>query len=702
MMADMQEVAALQRSLQMEEMQLFHNYRMSSVLRSASRQHVQDAYAKEYQVLQVLGRLRSEEVEVDQFSNEAKELATQGQKDETKASSYDTASVSDRLEYVSSKLKGTSLEEEAQKEVEEANERLMKADELERQGFSRLHKAEAQLNGTAADSNSTTLSEVVASDRGICQWLPWACQRVENSTPMDPNKRVSDQAISLANEIHESLRLIDEAKRDRADAVELLHKSFEDVNHSIALLELASELHEKADEEHLEAVTLHKQAKIEKAEAEEDEIIGTVINEEIVLDKEILIADLNAMTRLVVEAKEEAQNATDLDSKSKDEQSWIAETDLRIRSTTFAAKKQVTHAGWIALLAVFLSIVLCCLMARRIINAFETNGPLAWILASPKLEIRDISFTFLHILLLLLTLAFSGELLYGYHMRGILARVEIVTLFALAGSFFQVTALHFLPNVIRLIFLSRLNWRTFTTLIVENVGKSSVVVFAVFILEILLVWVNFGSFVFDHVYKWNRVWLWGMTTIVGLLHVICFEKYESSDARPVSDESIMNPAGCEEGTELVSLESGSGSTPASFESIDLSKSGSRTSSVSYGSTSDTSSNTFSPEIEATFISSWSFQLARLLVPFDFLLACWAMWVARHNITIIFNLSPISAGIVWGFFPMWVMGVVLVLSLIATVFGYCSWLRKKRLERPSDVASTGLSPRQDLSTTPLIG
>ena len=709
MMAGMQEVATLQRGMQIEEFKLFRNYREASDLRLASRRHVQEAYSKEYDAMEVLVRLRSEEKEAELIHEETQDMASRANQFEQRASNRSYASTADRMGYVASKLKGTSIEKQAEEEAAEASVRLVHAEELEREGLTRLHNAEAILNGTTVDSD--TISEIVASNKGICRWMSWACKGVDKSAPMDPNKKVSNEAISLANEFSESLKLIDQAKKERENAVELLHRSSEDVNTSIALLERAYDLREKADREHSDAIELYQKAKAVEEQTEKDEMMGALEDQEVVMDKIRLIEDLNLMSEFAVEAREEAQNATALEFNSKDEQGRVIETGLRIRQATFAAKRHVTHAGWIALFAVLFSVVLLVLAALRVANAFQNNEPFSWLLArNPKLEIRDISYVALHVMLLLLSLAFSGELLFDYHIRGTVGRVEIVTLFALAGSFFQVTLLHLLPNVIRLIVLSSLNWNTFSTLLLENVGKSSIIVFAVFVLEILLLWVNFGTTLFSHVYKWNGFWLWGFVAMLAVLHIVSFENYQSAVSLRGSHSSRINVTGIEEGTELISLESGTCSTPTSLQSVDLDSqvlrsSDDRTVPVTYGSTYSRPNAAFSPEISATFISSWSSEVTRLFVLVDFLLASWAIWVARHNVSIIFRLSPLSAGIVWGFFPMWVLGVVLLLLLATLLFSFCMWKRRKYIEKVSgfvDARTDTLHSRRDVSTTPLMG
>jgi hypothetical protein len=330
---------------------------------------------------------------------------------------------------------------------------------------------------------------------------------------------------------------------------------------------------------------------------------------------------------------------------------------------------------------------------------------------------RDISYIYIHFLLFILTMSFAGDLLRAYPYHGVLGRIEIVTLFALAGSFFQVTLLHFIPNIARLVFVSSLNTNTFLTLLKENVAKSGVVVFAVFILEVLLCWVNFGQFMFSHAYKLNSPWFWGFVVIAGALHVCVLENYaltpEDNRGRSEqgSDLSSMATSESHQGTELRSLteESSGPGMPqdhpiSPMSNIDLGSESSTRAQVvpGYGSaaTQDTGAS-LSPEISSTFISSWAAQLIQLQLLVDLLLVSWAVWVARHNIATIFKLSPLSPGLVWGFFPLWALDVFLVTLVGILVYAFCKWKQQKGLELQrirEDIASS--SGR--LAVTPLLG
>lgn len=708
MMTGMQEASALKSAMRMDELILFDDYRRSALYHLASRRHIQDAYKKEYEAMDLIHRIRAEEAESAALHDAASELATEAENDEKKAERLDYASIGDNLDYIASKLQGTVIEKRAEKEAAEASERLTHADELERKGSERLAQIEQQLNTTG-----TTSEVVAASHEGLCAWMSWACKSIDRTAPPESVQKISDEAIAIAASFEEALRLLDEAKKERDYAMTLLHKSAKDVNESIAILEEANDYKEYADEEHLEAMELHDKAKKEKQEAVQDETDGELEDKEVEMDEIRLISALNAYSRDVVSARAEAENATALDYSRKEERETIMKIQTQIRSVTNAAKRHVAHAGWYALMSICLAIGLFVLMILRIVNTCQTSEPWFWILRQQHLEIRDISYVYIHVLLLILTMAFSGQLLHDYHRHGILGRIEITTLFALVGSFFQVTLLHFFPNVIRLVSVSSLNTHTFLTLLLENVAKSGIVVFALYILEILFLWVNFGDSIFSRVYRLNGPWLWGFVVIAAMLHMCFIENYSQlssdSESRVIGSEmsSITAPER-NPGTELRSLvdESASPSTPScnSLGSIDLGSSSSSTgarrpNSMSYGSTQG-GSMSFSPEVSSTFISSWSSQMNRLMFLVDILLASWAVWVVRHDMAIIFKLSPLAPRIIWGFFPLWVLDIALAAVLVVLAYMFCKWKQRKQQEVEYRRDGSGSAGR--IATTPLLG
>lgn len=679
MMNYMIEASALKQGLHMEELVMFDNYREATRLHLASRRNAKDAFAKELEAVELMHRIRAEEVALAKVQSVVSDLDEEAEENEQAASDLDYASIGDNLDYISAKLQGTTIEKRAVEEAAEASDHLAHADELELQGAQRLAEAQAQLNATE------NLMDVIATNHGLCKWAGWACKGLSKETPQDPGKKISDEAIAIASSFDEALTYIDQAKKERDYAMEMLHKSTKDVNESLAILERANEFRERSDQEHLDAMKLHEKAEEEEEIAAREEIVGAFESAEIKMDQGRLISSLNAMSQLAVEAREDAESATALDYRREVQHAAITETELRIRDVTFLAKKCVTHAGWYALFAVLLAILLFVLSVMRIVTTCLTNEPWTWLVREQKFVLRDISYIYVHFLLLILTMAFSGELLRIYHKHGVFGRVEIIVLFALAGAFFQVTLLHFIPNIARLVSVSSLNTHTFLTLLRENVAKSGIVVFAVFILEILLCWVNFGNFLFLHIYKLNGVWLWGFVGIAGALHVVFLENYSIT---PMSDGSQF-----EEGSELSSIltssENQNRSEMASLvddptlQDISLSRSNKSSQSTNpvgsgYGSTmTEDVHRSLSPEISSTFISSWVAQLNQLKLLLDMLLASWAVWVSRHNILIIFKLSPISPGIVWGFFPLWVLDVFLFALLGVLIHGFCKWRQQKQ-------------------------
>ncbi len=701
MMASMQEAATLKNALRMEELVLFDDYRRSTMLHLASRQHVQAAFTEEHEAMALLGRIRAEELQSSIFHDAATKLEDEATKDEQEASDLDYASIGDNLDYISSKLKGASIAKRAEEEATEASERLSHADELEKRGTELLNQAEAKLNATG------NVADVVASNQGVCRWISWACDNIERQTPTEVGKKISDEAIAIAADFDDALQLINEATNERKFATELLHKSTKDVDESIALLESAKQFREKADVEHQESLELHDKAEKEEERAKEDQIVGELETGEAVSDRARLISALNAMSRYVADARAEAENATVLDYRRKEEQAVMMETETRIRATTFAAKKHVTHAGWYASLTVLLAIGLLILSLMRIVNTCQGSEPWLWLVRKQKLSIRDISYVYIHFLLLILTLAFSGQLLHEYHRHGFQARTEIVALFALAGSFFQVTLLHFIPNVIRLVSVSSLNVNTFMTLLIENVGKSGIIVFALFLLEILICWVNLGTTIFSRVYKLNASWLWGIVATTATLHIIFFESYNQHSAEIGSiadglDASSISTFEKDQGTELRSfVDDASRTNDSGHETFDFCTITSKcTNNTSYGSTLGNAGVGCHSEISLTFISSWASQLNRLKFLLDVLLASWAVWVARHNVAVIFKISPLSPGIVWGFIPLWILDLVLVALSGSMLYAFCRWQQRKQQHFPH-------TPRDShdegncLSTSPLL-
>lgn len=679
MMRGLQEAAALKSVWRMDELLLLNDDREATLYHLASRRHIQDAYKKEYEAREILIRIRAEEMESTALHNTASKLENYAEEDEKKAGDLEYASIGDHIDYIASKLQGTVVEKRAEEEAAEASERLNRADELEKEGTELLYQAEAQLNATG------TVSEVLSSHHGLCGWVSFACNSIDRTARTEYGQKTSSAAIAVAASFDEALKRLEEAKKEKDYAMKLLHNSANDVNVSIAILEEANSFREKADDEHLKAMELHEKAKKEKEEGARDEIIGGLEDKEIAEDYLRLISALNAYSRDVVDARAEAENATALEYGRQRERANIMEIEIRIRNLTYAAKKHVAHAGWYALLAVLLAVVLFVLLIFRIVGTCKTSEPWLWLLRTQCLEIRDISYIYNHFLLLILTMAFSGELLYDYNRHSILGRIEITTLFALVGSFFQVTLLHFIPNIVRLVSVSSLNTHTFLTLLLENVAKSGICVFILFLLEILLCWVNFGDSIFSRVYRLNGPWLWGFVAITGIFHVCFLENYNQHSTALERDH----------GTELRSLLDDS-TRPVAPNSNSWS-----IADLSYGSTQESTIMSVGPEVASTFISSWATQLNRLMFLAEILLASWALWVVRYDMAIIFKLSPLAPRIIWGFFPLWVLDIILAALFAALAYLLFRWKRQKQMEiqipRNSLESAGGY-----IASTPLLG
>lgn len=320
-----------------------------------------------------------------------------------------------------------------------------------------------------------------------------------------------------------------------------------------------------------------------------------------------------------------------------------------------------------------LATCLFLLGATRLVHSCTGCGPIRWLIREPPLTLRDASYLFIHFLLLLLTMAFSGQMLQIFYIRGAFGRVEIVVLFSLAAAFFQVTLLHFLPNVVRLLSVSSLTTKTFRTLLRENVAKSGVIVFSVFLLETLIILTCCGTKVFATVYKMNQTWLWVFVALVACVHISLIENYtehseEGDSVEDGSRKSSLPSLDNQSSTEMKPLVSTTPTNdderPEKFFTINLGSSQSHESvttlTPNYGGTSD--SLALAPAISSTFISSWEVQFTRLGLLVDLLAATWALWVVRKDLVLIFKLSSIPTKIVWGLLPLWVAGVAVLVPM----------------------------------------
>jgi hypothetical protein len=242
--------------------------------------------------------------------------------------------------------------------------------------------------------------------------------------------------------------------------------------------------------------------------------------------------------------------------------------------------------------------------------------------------------------------------------------------------------LHLLPNIHVLLSTSTLNRNSIGILFVEDVGKRGLAIFLVFGMEVLLCWVNFGERAFTHAHQLNR---WGMWILVGLatgLHYMCADAIpdlvESTNANTPRSaiqhrveveigavpESQSRERDNPETATLLTNNSGISSLSENSSlwfSVNLHSS--RAASSQYGSLPD-GSHVIPERVGATFISSWRSELERVRILFDVLIASWALWVIRRDVSIIHTLARMPSTRVWGKFPAWILWISLVSAIVS--------------------------------------
>jgi hypothetical protein len=261
---------------------------------------------------------------------------------------------------------------------------------------------------------------------------------------------------------------------------------------------------------------------------------------------------------------------------------------------------------------------------------------------------------------------------YGKH--DLLGRMEIVILFALIGAFFQGVLLHFIPNMVEIVFTSTFSGTNLKTLLVENVAKRGLILFLVFGNEMLLCWVNIGPSIFIHCHKWNRWWFWLLvaTAAGGYSWYSLKSAYQSdldsssaSFSAQETEIQALNPSVNEEQeTESSSLVTNSTISALTDDStllfsVTLDSPGTR-SPATYGSLAEAGNASISNEITSTFITSWRSELEKVRLLFELLIASWAVWIIRRDTGLITKLSPLSPDLIWGRFPFWILEVILIL------------------------------------------
>jgi hypothetical protein len=687
MVTGLEEAAALKKQVQLAQLEMMNHYRQAVDLHNGSRSHAREAYEMEHKAEDLAVRIQVEKLEAANLHKEAAELYKKHEADMEGVLELGAHSIGDTMVELGTKFRGNQLAKRAQSEAMEAQSHLDHASQQEHEGTARLAQAEADLEA-AKDSR-----DAVAIQQGLCQWVPWACKMVQSHQQTDQQlQKTTDQAIAAAAAMDEALQELYDAKEERDFAMVLFYNSTIDTNASIAILVKAKDIEEQVKIERSQAKDHLEKAEEEQAQYDKKESEATKEDTELVKDQNQMGEYFNTSKRLIVKARDEERLANSFEKDIPEELEAIEYSELHVRSMIFKAKKHVTHACWYALIACICGACLLALVMVRIIDTFRRQDPFRWIVRGNMFTTKDVSYFCNHILIFFLAMGFAGELLMEYGRRDILGRTEIVMLFALVGALFQVCLLHFIPNVMRLLSASTISAKAVQTLLVENVGKSGMLLFLVFMLEMLLCWVNLGGVVFSRAYKLNDWRLWIFVALTAVAHILLFENHtaepEQESAARIQDgephlrstaTSSSSPSNEEDEetagtTTLVSSSSISALTgeSTSLLTVNLGTLGQR--STPYGSVTADANQFIPAEIASTFITSWATELNKVRLLFEFLIVSWALWIIRRDMMLIMKLSPLSHDLVWGVFPLWILDVSLLafLGFIASAF-WNSWV-----------------------------
>jgi chemotaxis protein histidine kinase CheA len=588
-------------------------------------------------------------------------------------------------------MAGAQLKHMSEVELQESQALLKEATQQEQEAADKLDQTKDALEQAQA------LREAPVYDTGACswgKWAAWACDTIGKNPQADMVKEASDIAIEASVDMDAALAEQHEAQVERSKATELYYKAMLDSKASLQMMEDAMELENKAKSDEEELI---------KYEKEEDQEINAYYQEEKqakAKDNEIFewkeqAEDLHrAAQELLDTAKTDNRLLIAKENLIQKDRLFIHDTQEKVVLMTNTAKDHIAGACWYALFAVIAGALLLWHTIRRIIMTFRQETALRWIIREQPHTARDISYTLCHSLLFLLAMGFCGELLqeFIYHHRT--GRIEILLFFSIWSALVQASIFHFFPHGLKLALSGDLHLQNFKRLVMQDLIKRGFLLFLLFLLEILLVLVNFGYPAFADAHLLNGMGLWILVLFVSLGHVYYFEflanlfdgvdfwletgtvqtmdstithsqspsHQDQAGSHPSDqrDETVANEAYCDS-SEMSSLvttascimaEESTSTRRRDMLSIDLEPS---SASGSYGSAFPSEENnnetTYTP-IASTSLFSWRSELEKLRLVLDVLLTSWSLWIIRSDVYLMKSLSPISGSLVWGALPHW--------------------------------------------------
>lgn len=662
--------------------------------------------------------ITKDRTEIQDLEGDAEEEKKKAEEDEKEASLWALRAFGDGRASVGAGLSGVELAKKAQDENERAQAALQHANQTLTEGTAKLHQAHESLQLAKEAKNHTTL------DKGVCRWMSLACDiirgqpTVNSSYPANPN----DLAIQANKDIQDALQEIQDANTEKDWGMELLVNASAHANLSTDILQDAKMFRSQAIIDRDQAHKYRTQEVEDEKEYDKDEIFITEDRNEITADRKRMYNYTNtsrSFLEMAISDRVEFRHAVEQYQSSR---TRAADMEKLLIQKTVEAKQHVSKAGWSALAACVAGACLLVTVAVQIVATFRYQRPIQWIVKGPPDTAHDLLYLVNHIFIFFLSIGYVGELLLDFGHEKKVTRTATVFLFSILGAVLQVSLLHFLPHICKMLQTSSiLDWSSSQVLIREDIVKKGSLVSIVFACEMLLMWVNIGTVAFTGAYRLNNWWCWIMVVSLAGCYTSFLLKTDWLDRRMDVSEYLdvfdtvtveSNPLSYEERSrnsvdnqeEKVSLLAQSSLRGSLSESMRdsasdyvetsaqgsimnsaspaYSKSDQRSSSSSsmrsvplgnaeasgYGAT-DQIQTMILPEIRATFVRSWTSELRKTLLLVEILVVSWAVWIIRRNIILIFKLSPLVKGIAWGRCPLWILNIFFFVALAVFAMSY---------------------------------
>ena len=660
----MKEATRIKMIMEWDELKALNNYLKSVHLHRKGIHDTIEAYEYATAALFLNETVQKEEKDVEQLRNEASQLEQQADFDNQMSTVDGRNSFQNGRASVGSRAAGFQLAKQAEEENERSELLFNRTSKDAALGKEMLVEAQKALLKAEMGQNATGL------DKGICYWASKVCSTVRSnnggtnsSTPAQP----SDDVIKANRDIQNALQIIHKAEEERSLAIELHRNASLHHNMSTSLLADAMAF-ENQGKTGLDIANEHREkAQEEEAEAKKDEQLAEKEEADIAM-KEAEIEDDNERSSLMFRkvGLDHYEEAHAIERMNQDME-WVDKRRAEWGQKMEEAKHHISRAGWEALVASISGLCLLVLVATQIIATFRYQQPVRWILREPPFFKQDLCYLICHGSIFLLIMGFFGELFMDFQDDTIISRAAITIVFALCATYAQLSCLHF-PYAFHESGVRECNYCIYFTVMKKVVIEKGVIIAPIFAIEMLLCWCWMGTTVFTQFQKLNNGLMWFVVFCMTAGSLIANNDLSGAPhwsnaprpSRNVLGDSSQLPTSSANNDERDSL---LGPSFSGSPSGDVCRTESPD--VSYGSPPSMHSVPFGDSNLSSMDFSWNRDLIKVRLLFEFWLASLALWIIRRDLELIRKLSPLSAGLVWGMAPLWIVNICLFL-IIATL------------------------------------